>query len=155
MFNNLKYKIMLFLDFFVFIKKHLILFIIWIFLFVMVCYSVIINWINRDFEVSCNKLIFLINKKNAVVIDVREAVDYHAGSIIDSINIPFTHIDSGDYRVSSKKFENKPVIIVGDRIKSLHLTRKYLNKLGFLEVYVLKGGLNKWKDNDFPLLSKK
>lgn len=144
---------MYFLNFFIFFKKHLILMIIWFFLLIMIFYSIIIRSIRSKFEVSCHKLVLLINKKNAIIIDVRDQNEYNSGYIVDSVNIPFLNIKD-DAVFSSRKFKDKPLIIVGNPMKSLYLTRKYLNNLGFLEVYVLKGGINSWKTHDLPLLSK-
>lgn len=143
-----------FLDFFMFIKQHVILVVIWIFLLIMVFYSIIINWISNHFEISCDKLVSLINKKNAVVIDIRNRNDYDSGYIMNSINIPFSDIKN-KIVFSYKKFKDMPLIIVDNSTRSLYSTRKYLNKLGFVEVYILKGGINNWKNHDFPLLSKK
>lgn len=145
---------MCFLDFFIFIKQHLILVIVWCLLLIIIFYSIIINWIRGRYEVSCNTLILLINKKNAVIIDIRNQSDYDSGYIIDSVNIPFKNIKNYNI-ISLKKFKDRPLIIVGDYIKALFSVRKYLITLGFLEVYVLNGGINNWKNNNFPLLFKK
>lgn len=145
---------MFFSDFYVFIKQHALLVVIWSVLLIIVCYSLVMNWMRGRFEISCNKLILLINKRNAVVIDIRSHNDYNSGYIINSINIPLENIENND-SVSYKSFKNNPLIIVDNYATSLLSVKQYFNKLGIMEVYILKGGINNWKNNSFPLLLNK
>lgn len=142
------------LDFFMFIKQHLVLVFIWFFLLSMMFYSIIVSWMRGRFEVSCNQLVLLMNQKKSAIIDVRNKHDYDYGYIMDSINVPFDNIRN-DQVVLLKKLKNRAVTIVSDNIKTSHSARKYLNKMGFIEVHVLNGGINNWESCGFPLLSKK
>lgn len=144
-----------FFNFLCFVKQHWVLIVLWSFLLVMVFYTAVLSWIRGRFEISCNEMVVLINKKNAVVIDIRSQNDYNSGYIINSINIPF---DSGTDNIISlcKKFGSYPLVVVsGNNYSKSFSVKQCLNKLGFLEIYVLKEGIDSWKNHDFPLLSKK
>lgn len=131
----------------------------WCVLLIMTLHSVIENLVFGKFEILCNQLIFLMNKRNVLIIDIRNHIDYDSGYIMNSLNIPFKNInvDVGkeDHNFFlRKKFKNEAFVIVNDYVKKSHKIRKYLNRLGFTEVYVLKEGINSWKDQGLPLLSK-
>lgn len=148
-------KFMNFYEILIFMKNHLMLISIWFVLFGIVLYTTIIYWIRRGFEISCNDAIFLINKKNAGIIDMRTKDEFCSNHIINSINVSLNDIKKANVFLY-EKFQDKPVIVVhsGSILLSFSI-RKYLNKLGFLEVYILKGGIYDWKDHNLPLLSKK
>lgn len=138
-----------------FVKNHVLLVGIWCILLLIIVYATIIHWIRKDYEISCDDAIFLVNRKKAVIIDVRSTEEYESGYIINSVNLPLPDIRKNSVLLY-KKFKNSLLIIVcGEKISSLYSTRKYLNKLGFEKVYVLKGGISNWKNYDLPLLLKK
>lgn len=139
----------------IFMKNHIMLTSVWFLLLGIVLYTIIVYWIRKGFEISCNDAIFLINKKNAVVVDMRSENEFFSGYIINSVNMLLEDIKK-DNAFFCRKFKDKPIIIVNNGSISLsYATRKYLNKLGLLEVYILQGGIIAWKDLGFPLLLKK
>lgn len=137
----------------IFIKHHAILISIWCALLCMIVYTMIVDWIRRAYEISCNDAVLLINRNNATVIDVRTQNEYCSCYIINSINIPFVDFKKNNILLH-KKFRDNPLIIVNNGTSSYSI-KKYLNKLGYMKVYVLKGGIHSWKNHEFPLLSKK
>lgn len=138
-----------------FIKNHVILVSIWCILLFSVLYTTVIHWIRKDYEISCDDAIFLVNRKNAVIIDVRTVAEYESGYIINSINLPLTDIKKNSIFLCKKIRNDLLIIVCGELTSSLYSTRKYLNELGFEKVYVLKGGIRNWKNYDLPLLLKK
>ena len=52
----------------------------------------------------------LINRENAVVVDLRSKQEFAAGHVLDAVNIPFSNLSS---RVAElEKSKDKPVILV-------------------------------------------
>lgn len=92
----------------------------------------------------------LINRENAVVIDLRAVKDFTEGHIVGSINVAYTAIDQNKNKV--EKFKNRPIIFVcASGAQSLNAMHKF-KKLGFEKVYVLGGGLAAWKRANLPVV---
>ncbi|ADV33980.1 rhodanese-like domain protein [Candidatus Blochmanniella vafra str. BVAF] len=140
-----------------FTERHLFLVSVWCVFFFIVVYNFIIGYVFGYFEISCDKVVFLINKRNAVVLDIRSSNEYLSGHIINSINVKIEDIKYGVVFSMSDWVKNKrsPLIIVHDVCRgwSLFALRRHLKKLGYMEVYLLKGGILSWEEN-FPLFLK-
>ncbi len=94
----------------------------------------------------------LINREDALVVDVRDPGEYGAGHILGARNVPLAHIDE---RIESGhelgKRKDKPVIVYcdnGDRASKAVAT---LKKLGFSRVVNLSGGLPGWQQAGLPV----
>lgn len=91
----------------------------------------------------------LINRENALVIDVREAADYARGHVIGAKNVPLGELiaRSGDF----EKYKARPVILVcasGSRSGSALAT---LRNRGFTKVANLAGGFAAWQQAGLPV----
>lgn len=94
--------------------------------------------------------VLLINRENALVVDVRDDAEFAAGHITDARHIPLNQVEG---RVDElRKFKDKPILIncqVGMRsAKACNILRKH----GFTKVYNLKGGLNAWQQAKLPVV---
>ena len=91
----------------------------------------------------------LINKDDALVLDVRQPAEAAAGKIVNSKNIPLADLDA---RVKDlEKWKSKPVIIVcasGSRSAAAVAT---LKKRGFEKVFNLSGGFGAWRQAGLPV----
>jgi rhodanese-related sulfurtransferase len=90
----------------------------------------------------------LINREDALVLDVREPGEYGAGHVLGAKNVPLAKLDApGDLA----KRKDKPVIVYcdgGDRSgKALAALRKH----GFARVLNLSGGLKAWQQAGLPV----
>ena len=110
-------------------------------------------WISRGAggsnEVGPMAAVQLINRKNAVVLDVREQGEFNGGHISGAKNFPVASIEK---RASDlKKYSSKPVLIAcasGARSRS---AQAKLHKLGFEDLHILSGGLGAWKQANLPV----
>lgn len=94
----------------------------------------------------------LINREDAIVLDVRENKEYQGGHILNSIHIPQSALAK---RVTElEKYKSRP-IIVGCRSghRSAHACG-LLKKQGFETVYNLSGGVMAWQSANLPLTRK-
>lgn len=100
-------------------------------------------------EVGPLEAVQLINRKDAVVLDVREQGEFSNGHITGSKHFPLAALEKrGD---DLKKFARKPVVVVcasGARSRSACAT---LKKLGFEDLYLLSGGLGAWQQASLPV----
>jgi rhodanese-related sulfurtransferase len=91
----------------------------------------------------------LINRKNAVVLDVQEEGEFNGGHISGAKNFPAASIEkrAGDL----KKYANKPVLISCASGARSHVAYTALRKQGFQDLHVLSGGLGAWKQANLPV----
>lgn len=94
----------------------------------------------------------LINKEDAVVLDVREPGEVAGGRIAHSRNVPLSQLAG---RLGElEKYKSKPVIVacaMGNRSTSAAGT---LRKHGFTRVYNLAGGYRAWQQAGLPVERK-
>src|SRR5688572_32208755 len=100
-------------------------------------------------EVGPTEAVQLINRRDAVVIDVRDAAEYKSGHITNARHIPEGEIDSRMKEL--EKVKSRPIIVSCARgNRSLNVANR-LRKLGFAEVFSLRGGLAAWQAASMPL----
>jgi rhodanese-related sulfurtransferase len=94
----------------------------------------------------------LMNREDALVLDVRETGEWSSGHITGARHITLAQIDK---RLSElDKFKEKPIIVVcatGNRSSS---ACGQLKKHGFGKVFSLGGGISAWRDANLPLTTK-
>lgn len=137
-----------------FISNHIILITSWILTFV----SLIIIYIKEIFynikHINTTKTIYLINKKDATIIDLRSKHEFKTGHIINSINITKEEIKKENIK-KLKINTKKPIILISKNgIKIFHIAEK-LKKNGFENVFILKDGIVKWYSENLPLVKSK
>ena len=100
-------------------------------------------------DVGALEAVQLINRRDAIVIDVRDAAEYASGHITNARNIPEKELAG---RVKElEKFKSRPLIVscrAGGRAPGAAAT---LRKLGFPEVFALRGGIAAWQQAGMPL----
>ncbi len=94
----------------------------------------------------------MINRSDAIVVDVREKKEFETGHIVDSINIPLAKLKQ---RVTElTKHKAKPVVVVCKMGQHSGDAAKTLQEAGHAEVFKLAGGLTEWKAQSLPLIQK-
>ncbi len=95
----------------------------------------------------------LINRSDAVVIDVRDAGEYAAGHLLNAQHIPLAELDKRLGELD--KLKDKPVILncqTGSRSAS---ACDILRKAGFTQVHNLEGGIAAWEQAGMPVSRNK
>ncbi len=102
--------------------------------------------------VSLQQSVFLINRKDAVVLDVRDRKEYDSGHIVESVNIPVSRLAD---RVGELKKHQSQTIVVTDKMgQHSGEATKILNQAGFTDVVRMKGGIAAWRADQLPLVQK-
>ena len=100
-------------------------------------------------EVGPMEVTRLINREDAVVIDVRDKAQYAKGHIIKAINVPNSELSE---RIKGlEQYRDRPLILccqLGDISLKAGAS---LAKVGFTKLYRLKGGLLAWQNLHLPL----
>lgn len=91
----------------------------------------------------------LINRQDALVVDVREQAEFAQSHILNARLLPLSQIEA---RVADiQKFKDKPVIVycaTGNRSSAAAAT---LRKSGFSNVSNLSGGFAAWRQAGLPV----
>jgi len=94
----------------------------------------------------------LVNS-DAVVVDVRSPERYQTGHIAGARNVPFDRLtDEADKRLGQAK--DRPILAYCDNGMSGARATSLLRKLGFTKVFNLRGGLDAWRRESYPLERK-
>lgn len=114
---------------------------------------VIWPWITKSTsgvrEVGPMEAVQLMNRKDAVVLDVREQGEFGNGHISGSKHFPVASLEQRSGEL--KKFQKKPIVVVcasGARSRAACGT---LKKLGFENVTLLAGGIGAWQQANLPV----
>jgi rhodanese-related sulfurtransferase len=91
----------------------------------------------------------LINRRNAVLLDVREPKEFEGGRLPSAIHIPLSQLAG---RVSElAKFTARPIVAYCDTGRRSRMAAGALEKAGFKEIYTLQGGIAAWKKDGLPV----
>lgn len=99
--------------------------------------------------VSSEQAVSLINKQNALVVDVRAQKDFKRVRIANSVNIPANEIQNRLGELS----KDRTIIVVDNSGNMSAAASKLLRGVGFTNVYVLDSGLVGWMRDKLPLES--
>jgi rhodanese-related sulfurtransferase len=103
-------------------------------------------------KISAQGAVTLINKDEAVVLDIRDRKDFNEGRITGSVNIPLNSLKSRVNELS--KHKDKQIIVVDKMGQHSAMAVKYLKEEGFTNVVRLNGGIADWKASNLPLVKK-
>ena len=103
-------------------------------------------------KISAQGAVTLINKDEAVVLDIRDRKDFNEGRITGSVNIPLNSLKSRVNELS--KHKDKQIIVVDKMGQHAAMAVKQLNAEGFSNVVRLNGGITDWKASNLPLVKK-
>ena len=100
-------------------------------------------------QVGALESVQLMNRRDAVVLDVRETAEYAAGHIPNARNIPFAQLS--DRLRELEKMKARPIIINGGGGARAGKVCEALKKIGFTDVFALRGGLSGWVEASLPV----
>ena len=96
------------------------------------------------------QLTALINRDNALVVDLRPSADFGKGHIPGSKNVLMSQFDPESKQLTAAKA--LPVVLVCKLGQTATDAAKRLRKAGFTKVSVLEGGIQAWQGADLPLV---
>ena len=100
-------------------------------------------------EVGAMQAVQLLNRNDALIIDVREAAEFSAGHAPNARNIPLAQFDK---RIGElEKFKNRPAVVFCQTGSRAHAATALLKKAGFAQVVVLAGGIGAWQQANMPI----
>lgn len=94
----------------------------------------------------------LINREDAVVLDVRSDGEFKQGHIVNAVNIPQKSVQEQLSKL--EKYRGRPIITACRTGQIAQGVGSMLRKNGFEQVYNLAGGLVAWEGANLPLVRK-
>ncbi len=135
-----------------FATNHYIISICWLVTAGMLVYSFFGASLRGYSSASSATTTQLINREQAVVLDIREENDYLKGHIVNSIHIPVKFLAN---RIGElDKYKGKPIIVSCRSGQQSGQACAMLKKQGFENVYSLSGGMMAWQNDNLPLTKK-
>lgn len=91
----------------------------------------------------------MINKENALVLDIRDSKDFAAGHLASAVNIPYAKLAE---RMSElDKHKEQPIILVCKTGQTVSIAGKMLREKGFNAIR-LNGGMMEWSNQNLPVV---
>lgn len=103
-------------------------------------------------KVSYHEATALINRENALILDIRDKNDFKTGYIVDALNIPNSQLADQISALGNDK--DRPIIVVCKTGQTASVAAKLLKDKQFTRVYRLAGGMLEWKQNNLPVVTK-
>jgi rhodanese-related sulfurtransferase len=100
-------------------------------------------------EVGTFEAVQLINRRDAVVLDVRETGDYNAGHIANARHIPEGQV--AERLKELEKYKSRPIVVSCRAGTRAPVVTGMLRKSGFAEAVALRGGVTAWQQASLPL----
>ena len=99
-------------------------------------------------KLDSQEVIFQMNNKNALLIDLRNEKEFSRGKISQAI---YTGPNIENCKKEINKISDRPVILFCQNgLKSDEFSKEL--KKSEIDVYILKGGINSWTAEGLPLL---
>lgn len=91
----------------------------------------------------------LVNRSNAVLLDVREPNEFEGGHLPDAVHIPLSQLDARAGELA--KLTSRPVVAYCATGRRSRAAASALARAGFKDVYSLHGGIFGWKKDGLPV----
>lgn len=100
-------------------------------------------------QVGAFDAVQLINRRDAIIIDVRDKQDYAAGHVPNSRHIPLA--DLAGRLGEIEKFKARPLVVNCGPGSAAAKACGTLKQAGFKEVFALRGGMSGWVEASLPV----
>jgi len=116
---------------------------------VMLVWPLVSRPFRQSHEVGPFDAVQLINRRDAVVLDVRDTGDFAAGHITGARHFPEAQL--ADRVKELEKFKARPIVVCCRTGTRAPAAGAMLRKQGFAEAVALRGGIEAWQQSSLPL----
>lgn len=92
----------------------------------------------------------MVNREDALILDVRGTDEFRAGHIAGSRNIPAAQIN--DHIGELEGHKDKPLILTCNTGGQSSQVGRQLRAKGFTNVYRMQGGVSAWRNDNLPVV---
>lgn len=136
-------------EYFLFLQNHWLLSSALAFITILLILFEFIKIRNNAAQISPSQLTQLINRQNAVVLDLRPADLFASGHIIGSISLPTKELTEKNKKI--EKYKSKPIVLVCATGQDSQRVATELQKQGY-DIKTLAGGLKSWREAELPVV---
>ncbi len=136
-----------------FIGNHVYMAAAWAILFVMLVSSYVSSSLSKIKALSTHEMTMLVNREDAIVVDIRSEADFSKGHITDAVSLPMEKLNKEQYGSLEKK-KTSPIVIVCNAGISAKTAANTMLKAGFENVSILQGGMQTWVGANLPVIKK-
>ena len=126
----------------------------WWLVVIWVMFLIALFWDNNRRNgkgVSTAEATTMINRENALVLDIRDKADFKTGHLVNALNIPFASLSS---RIGElEKYRKQPIVLVCKSGQTVGAAGKMLREQGF-DAVRMKGGMMEWNAQNLPVVKK-
>jgi rhodanese-related sulfurtransferase len=133
-----------------FIVNHWLLVTIFVVLVALILSDAVNRKISGVNPLGTAEAIQIVNQRDGVFLDIREAAEFKKEHIAESMGLPLSTLEAN---IAKLKDPAQPIILICASGQRSRAAAKQLRSHGFSNIYVLTGGLNAWKDAKLPLFS--
>ncbi|WP_416307042.1 rhodanese-like domain-containing protein [Neptunicella sp. SCSIO 80796] len=133
-----------------FVGNHYFLAGAWVVLFFAILFGFISANMSPIKEIGTHEATLLINKQDALVVDIRPAAEFKKGHILGAKQLKAEQVKNADFS-TLEKYRGSPIIVVCAMGMTAKRTATQMLKAGFSQVKVLKGGMNTWQGANLPV----
>jgi len=128
-----------------FISGHWIL----VIAFMAVALALMMTFVRSLDGVTVHQAVNLINREDALVVDVRNENEYTNGHIVGAMSVPFGELASAEPKLG--KYKDRTILVCCQSGGSSNSAVKVLKGFGFSQVQLIKGGILSWQQENLPL----
>jgi len=132
-----------------FIGNHIFLVSLFIAILAILIWNLFSSTISGIAQVPPGELTRLMNRENAIVIDVRSSAEFSKGHILNARNIPDGELET--HKKDLEKHKSNPLVTCCGSGALSQKAARILKAMGFEKVYILKGGIQAWQSANLPL----
>jgi rhodanese-related sulfurtransferase len=132
-----------------FVEKNWLLVLVFLMSGSMLIVPLVMRRFSKGKNVGNLEATVLMNRKNALVVDVRETREYENGRLPGATHIPLSQLPARATELA--KHAARPVIAYCARGQRSRMAASSLAKAGFSEIYHLNGGIDAWRAAGLPL----
>lgn len=100
-------------------------------------------------QVGAFEAVNLINRRDALIVDVRDKADFAAGHLPNSRHLPLTEL--AERLGELDKFKARPLLVNCPPGAAAGKACAQFTQAGFKEVFVLRGGMSGWIEASLPV----
>jgi rhodanese-related sulfurtransferase len=116
---------------------------------IMLLWPLLVRPFRAGREVSALEAVQLINRKDALVVDVRDTGEYEAGHVGGARHVPEKQLTERLREL--EKFRERPIIVTCRSGTRSYVAVQVLRRNGFNQAVNLRGGIGAWEQAGMPL----
>lgn len=102
-------------------------------------------------QLSHHHATLLINRQDAIILDIRDANSFAQGHIAGAINIPYDELSVKINKLANHK--ERPILIIPNTAQpQTKQAGVLLKKNGYHKIHTLRGGIATWQNAGLPLV---